>query len=49
MTWIVPHNFGHQAPAAIDMKLMSVFVEFYTTMLGFINFRLVEVDKLGWS
>jgi len=37
---IVPHNFGHQNPAQVDMKLMSVFVEFYTTMLGFINFRL---------
>jgi len=40
VTWIVPHNFGHQNPAQVDMKLMSVFVEFYTTMLGFINFRL---------
>lgn len=25
VTWIVPHNFGHQNPATVDMKLMSVF------------------------
>jgi len=48
VTWIVPHNFGHQAPAAIDMKLMSVFVEFYTTMLGFINFRLYNGINLTY-
>ena len=24
----------------MDLKLMSIFVEFYTTMLGFVNFRL---------
>jgi len=48
VTWIVPHNFGHQAPAQIDMKLMSVFVEFYTTMLGFINFRLYNGINLTY-
>jgi len=40
VTWVVPHNFGYQNPATVDMKLMSVFVEFYSTMLGFVNFRL---------
>jgi len=40
VTWIVPHKFSHQNTATVDMKLMSVFVEFYTTMLGFTNFRL---------
>merc|ERR1719187_1602461 len=36
----MPHRFAHQTHSAVDMKLMSVFAEFYTTMLGFINFRL---------
>ena len=42
VTWISPHPFSHDASAAhaVDVKLMSIFVEFYTTMLGFINFRL---------
>jgi len=40
ITWIMPHKFAHQNHTSVDMKLMSVFAEFYTTMLGFINFRL---------
>ena len=40
ITWIVPHNFGFAQPASVDMRLMSIFVEFYTTVLGFVNFRL---------
>jgi pescadillo protein len=40
VTWIVPHQFSFQAPANVDFRLMSIFVEFYTTMLGFVNFRL---------
>jgi len=48
VTWIVPHNFGHQNPATVDMKLMSVFTEFYTTMLGFVNFRLYNSLNLTY-
>jgi len=48
VTWVVPHNFGYQNPATVDMKLMSVFVEFYTTMLGFINFRLYNSINLTY-
>jgi len=40
VTWIVPHNFGFAQPASVDMRLMSIFVEFYTTVLGFVNYRL---------
>jgi len=40
VTWIVPHNFAYQNPQGVDFRLMSIFVEFYTTMLGFVNFRL---------
>ena len=31
----------------VDVKIMSVFTEFYTTMLGFINFRLVLIRDKG--
>jgi len=40
VTWIIPHCFGFNQPASVDMRLMSIFVEFYTTVLGFVNFRL---------
>ena len=39
VTWIVPHPFAYEQPQGVDFKLMSIFVEFYTTMLGFVNFR----------
>jgi len=48
VTWIVPHSFGFSQPAAVDMRLMSIFVEFYTTMLGFVNFRLYHSLNLTY-
>lgn len=42
VTWIVPHYypFQPQSRSEVDFKMMSIFVEFYTIMLGFVNFRL---------
>lgn len=42
ITWIVPHHFSFtpQSKAEVDFKIMSTFVEFYTVMLGFVNFRI---------
>jgi len=40
VTWVVPHNFAYSHPQGVDFRLMSIFVEFYTTMLGFVLFRL---------
>ncbi|XP_030376873.1 pescadillo homolog [Scaptodrosophila lebanonensis] len=42
VTWIVPHYypFKPQSKHEVDFKVMSIFVEFYTIMLGFVNFRL---------
>jgi len=40
VTWVVPHTFAYEYPQNVDLRLMSIFVEFYTTMLGFVNFRL---------
>lgn len=42
VTWIVPHHFSFepQNRGEVDFKIMSTFVEFYTIMLGFVNFRL---------
>lgn len=42
ITWIVPHHFSFepQAKNDVDFKIMSIFVEFYIVMLGFVNYRL---------
>ncbi|KAM3962987.1 pescadillo homolog [Aphomia sociella] len=42
ITWIVPHHFSFQPQNKddVDFKIMSTFVEFYITMLGFVNFKL---------
>ena len=40
VTWVVTHAFAYEHPQNVDLKLMSIFVEFYTTMLGFVNYRL---------
>ncbi|CAD1470499.1 unnamed protein product, partial [Heterotrigona itama] len=48
INWIVPHHFGFepQAKNDVDFKMMSIFVEFYITMLGFVNFRLYHTLNL---
>lgn len=42
VTWIVPHYYPYQpqAKSEVDFRIMAVFVEFYTIMCGFVNFRL---------
>lgn len=42
VTWIVPHYYPFQPQARneVDFGIMSIFVEFYTIMCGFVNFRL---------
>ena len=38
--WLVPYKFVQQTSGDIDFRIMGTFVEFYTTLLGFVNFRL---------
>ena len=38
--WLVPYKFVQRMTSDIDFKIMGTFVEFYTTLLGFVNFRL---------
>ena len=37
-----------QLPRDVDYRIMSTFVEFYTTLLGFINFRLYSSLNLKY-
>lgn len=38
--WLVPYRFVQRTGADVDFRIMATFVDFYTTLLGFINFRL---------
>lgn len=40
INWVVPHKLGYEHPSDVDYRIMQTFVEFYTTLLGFINFKL---------
>ncbi|NWH74918.1 PESC protein, partial [Piaya cayana] len=40
VTWITPYTFSHDHPTDVDYRVMATFTEFYTTLLGFVNFRL---------
>ncbi|KAI2039990.1 mRNA-binding ribosome synthesis protein nop7 [Ophidiomyces ophidiicola] len=38
--WLVPYRFVQKVSGDIDYRIMATFVDFYTTLLGFVNFRL---------
>ncbi|CAK7237778.1 mRNA-binding ribosome synthesis protein nop7 [Sporothrix eucalyptigena] len=40
VTWLVPYKFNQRVVGDIDFRIMGTFVEFYMTLLGFVNFRL---------
>ncbi|PKU31784.1 hypothetical protein llap_17910 [Limosa lapponica baueri] len=42
ITWITPYTFAHDHPTDVDYRVMATFTEFYTTLLGFVNFRLYQ-------
>lgn len=50
VTWIVPHYypFKPHSKSEVDFKVMSIFVEFYTIMLGFTNFRLYHSINMAY-
>ncbi|XP_013408166.1 pescadillo homolog [Lingula anatina] len=48
ITWVIPHKYGYDHPEDVDYKIMATFVEFYTTMLGFINFKLYNSLNLHY-
>lgn len=50
VTWIVPHYYPYQpqAKSEVDFRIMAIFVEFYTIMSGFTNFRLFHSLNLQY-
>lgn len=48
VTWITPYAFSHNHPTDVDYRVMATFTEFYTTLLGFVNFRLYQTLNLQY-
>ena len=46
--WLVPYKFTQQVIGDIDFRVMGTFVEFYMTLLGFVNFRLYTTAGLKY-
>ncbi|RIA97078.1 Pescadillo N-terminus-domain-containing protein, partial [Glomus cerebriforme] len=40
INWLVPYQFSQQVPDDVDFRIMLTFLEFYQTLLGFVNFKL---------
>jgi pescadillo len=38
--WLVPYRFVQKTTLDVDYRIMGTFVDFYCTLLGFVNFRL---------
>ncbi|XP_039717715.1 pescadillo homolog isoform X1 [Pteropus medius] len=48
IVWITPYTFSHDHPTDVDYRVMATFTEFYTTLLGFVNFRLYQLLNLHY-
>ncbi len=38
--WLVPYRFVQRVTGDVDYRIMGTFVEFYCTLLGFVNYRV---------
>ncbi|KAJ2757752.1 mRNA-binding ribosome synthesis protein nop7, partial [Coemansia nantahalensis] len=48
ITWIVPYQFSQQVPTDVDFRVMATFLQFYQTLLGFVNYRLFTAVNLTY-
>ncbi|KAJ1915982.1 mRNA-binding ribosome synthesis protein nop7 [Mycoemilia scoparia] len=48
ITWITPYQFAQTAPTDVDFRVMRTFLEFYRTLMGFVNFRLFSEINLAY-
>jgi len=48
VTWVIPHSTSgsYKAPQDVDFKIMTTFVEFYVTLMGFVNYKLFQSVNL---
>ncbi|KAI0144487.1 Pescadillo N-terminus-domain-containing protein [Xylariaceae sp. FL1272] len=46
--WLVPYKFNQRVYGDVDFRIMGTFVEFYMSLLGFVNFRLYKTIGLKY-
>ncbi|KAK7739908.1 mRNA-binding ribosome synthesis protein nop7 [Cytospora paraplurivora] len=46
--WLVPYKFNQRVLGDVDFRIMGTFVEFYMTLLGFVNYRLYTSTGLKY-
>ncbi|KAI5850329.1 ribosome biogenesis protein Pescadillo [Morchella snyderi] len=44
--WLVPYKFAQNVPIDVDFRVMGTFVEFYSTLVGFVLFRLYTKEGI---
>ena len=44
--WLTPYRFVQNITGDVDFRIMGTFIEFYTTLLGFVNYRLYSSQGL---
>lgn len=40
ITWLVPYKFNQRLPFDVDYRVMGTFLEFYISLMKFVNFKL---------
>ncbi|GFR53151.1 hypothetical protein Agub_g15871, partial [Astrephomene gubernaculifera] len=48
VTWLTPHALSQVLPPDVDYKVMLTFLEFYNTLLQFVNFKLYHMLGLRY-
>lgn len=48
VTWLAPHALAQVLPADVDYRVMLTFLEFYHTLLSFVNFKLYHDNKVAY-
>ena len=49
ITWLAPHAFSQPpAAASVDFRVMATFLDFYTTLIAFVLFRLYASCGLAY-
>ncbi|KAI9227328.1 MAG: pescadillo-family BRCT domain protein [Piptocephalis tieghemiana] len=46
VTWLVPHPFTQRVPKDVDFRVMLNFLQFYESLLGFVNYKLYSDSGL---
>lgn len=48
ITWLIPHKFIPYTPTNIDYKIMTIFLQYYETLLQFVMYKLYNDIQLKY-